>query len=65
MTQDYRVSLTLSRRRSKSRTFTGEEHLYPCYDANLYMFQCVGLLMFVPKAYAAISIVLQVIGNIF
>jgi len=64
MTQDYRVSLTLSRRRSKSRNFSVDE-LHTCYDANLFMFQYVGLLMYALKAYTdtAISIV-QVIGNI-
>ena len=67
MTQDYRVSLTLSRRRSKPRTFSVDEHLYPVSpthaDANLFMFQCVGVLMFALKAYTTKSIV-QVIGNI-
>jgi len=29
MAQDYHVSLTLSRRRSKSRSFRVDEHLYP------------------------------------
>jgi len=67
MTQDYRVSFNLSRRRSKSRTFCVDEHLYPVppnYAMTLICaFQCVGLILFVLIAYTAISIV-QIIGNI-